>query len=94
MARKRWRKWGYGGRSGGGGSSCYNCGQSEHMGRDCPQGGSGGGGGGRYFGVGRSYGGSDGRGYGGGGGVDGGGNCYNCGGSGNFARECPNASGR
>ncbi|KAK4841622.1 hypothetical protein QYF36_007633 [Acer negundo] len=93
MATKRCRKQGYERSGGGGGDGCYNCVLSGHMAWDCPQGGSDGGGGGRgkYSGGGGSYYGSDGGGYGGGGGGSRGDNCYNCGGSGHFAMQCPNA---
>ena len=73
---------GYGGGRGGGGGACFNCGESGHMSRECPNGRGGGGGRGGGFGGGR-------------GGGRGGGdrNCFKCGQPGHMSRECPNGGG-
>lgn len=84
----------FGGSGGGGGDkSCFKCGETGHMSRECPKGGGGVGGGDKNcFKCGES-------GHmsrecpQGGGGSSGGGdrNCFKCGESGHFSRECPNA---
>ena len=65
--------------------SCYRCGETGHISRECPQSGAGGMGGGP---------GGYGGGYGGGGGGGGGGQeCYKCGKVGHIARNCTEGAG-
>ncbi|XP_010531090.1 PREDICTED: cold shock domain-containing protein 3 [Tarenaya hassleriana] len=90
---------GNGGRRGGGGSGCFNCGEVGHVAKECRTGG----GGNSYGGGGRGAGGEGcyncgGVGHfarecrqisgGNGGGGGGGGSCYSCGGFGHMARDC------
>jgi len=64
------------GRGGGGGGGCFNCNQTGHMARDCPEGDRRGDGGGRRGG------------YGGRGGGGRSMSCYNCNQEGHMARDC------
>ncbi|KAF5738120.1 cold shock domain-containing protein 3-like [Tripterygium wilfordii] len=79
---------GYGG--GAGGAGCYNCGDPNHLARDCSRGSNSGGGGGSCYNCG-------GRGHFARdcivGNNDGGKSCYNCGEYGHMARDCSNIGG-
>ncbi|KAL8247566.1 hypothetical protein R6Q59_008782 [Mikania micrantha] len=81
---------GQGGGGGSGGNSCYKCGETGHMSRECPQGG-GGGGGRNCYKCGET--GHMSRECPKSGGGGGGNACFKCGESGHMSRECPQGGG-